>query len=250
MANHVIRPIPLEKSTGMTYKFTYLVGYGSPELRVAYAWYIEGPKEKILVDTGCEPSGLVPQPVMFPMDGKFEHVQSIEEGLAKYNLTPEDIDIVILTHMHEDHVQLVRKYTNAKVVVQKAELEMARHPHPVQQFTYLKDDWGDVNFEIITGDQKIVEGVEVISTPGHSAGCQSVAVDTAAGKAVLTGFCCIRRNFEPPEGYAAPMIAPGIHLNAVEAYESMEKLKQIADIIVPIHDKEYLEVAGIPEAAS
>lgn len=110
MKKHSIRPIPLEKSKGLTYKFTYLVGYGSPEERVAYSWYIEGPREKILVDTGCEPAGLVAQPIMFPFDGKFEHIQTIEEGLKKFGLIPDDIDIVILTHMHEDHIQLARKY--------------------------------------------------------------------------------------------------------------------------------------------
>lgn len=246
MPEHVIRPIPLEQSKGMTYKFTYLVGFGSPEERAAYTWYIEGPSEKIIVDTGCEPAGLVPQPIMFPFDGKFEHIQSIEDGLGKFGLKPEDIDIVILTHMHEDHVQLARKYPKAKFIVQKAELEAARNPHPVQQFTYLKDPFNDINFEIIEGDQKIVDGVSVVSTPGHSAGGQSVIIETAKGKAVITGFCCIRRNFEPPEGIVTPVIVPGILLDAVKAYDSMLKVKEIADIIVPLHDKEFLNIDRIP----
>lgn len=246
MAHHSIRPVPLEQSKGMTYKFTYLVGFGSPDLRVAYTWYIEGPNEKIIVDTGCEPSGLVPQPVMFPFDSKFEHIQSIEQGLGKLGLKSEDIDIVILTHMHEDHVQLYRKYPNARFIVQKAELEAARNPHPVQRFTYLKESYEDVNFEVIEGDQKIVDGVSVVLTPGHSAGAQSVVVETTKGKAVITGFCCIRRNFEPPPGLASPLIVPGILLDAVKAYDSMLKVKELADIIIPIHDKEWLGVDKIP----
>jgi len=245
MPKHVIRPIPLEKSKGMTYKFTYLVGYGSPELRVAYSWYIEGPKEKIIVDTGCEPAGLIPQPVMFPFDGKFEHIQSIEEGLGKFGLKPEDIDIVILTHMHEDHIHLARKYSRARFIVQKAELEAARNPHPVQRFTYLEDKFEDVKFEVIEGDHKIVDGISVVLTPGHCAGGQSVVVDTAAGKAVLTGFCCIKRNFEPPPGLPTPVIVPGILLNAVQAYDSMLKVKKMADIIIPIHDKDFMSVDKI-----
>ena len=246
MKKYSIRPIPLEKSKGLTYKFTYLVGYGSPEERVAYSWYIEGPKEHILVDTGCEPAGLTPQPLMFPFDGKFEHIQTIEEGLGKLGLKPEDIDIVILTHMHEDHIQLARKYKKATFIVQKAELEMARNPHPVQQFTYLKDKFEDVHFEVIKGDKKIVDGISVMLTPGHSAGAQSVIVETAKGKAVLTGFCCIQRNFEPPEGLITPVIAPGINLNVVQAYESVLKVKEIADIVIPIHDKKYIEIDRIP----
>ena len=148
--------------------------------------------------------------------------------------------------MHEDHVQLARKYPKAKFIVQKAELEMARNPHPVQQFTYLKDPFNDVNFEVIEGDQKVVDGVSVILTPGHCAGGQSVVVETSKGKAVITGFCCIRRNFEPPEGIVTPVIVPGILLDAVQAYDSMLKVREIADIIIPLHEKEFLEVDRIP----
>ena len=43
------------------------------------------------------------------------------------------------------------------------------------------------------------------------------------------------------------MIVPGIHLDAVKAYESMERVKKLADIIVPIHDVENLEIQGIPQ---
>jgi len=246
MPNYAIRPIPLEKSKGMTYKFTHLVGFGSPETRAAYTWYIEGPTEKIIVDTGCEVSGLTPQPIMFPFDGSYEQIQSLEEGLGKVGLKPEDIDIVIVTHMHEDHIQLARRYTRAKFIVQKAELEFARNPHPVQQFTYLRDPFDDINFEVIEGDKKIVDGVRVVLTPGHSPGAQSVIVETAAGNAVITGFCCIRRNFEPPQGLATPVIPPGIVLDVIQAYDSMIKVKELADIIIPSHDSEFLEVDRIP----
>jgi len=246
MSKYVIRPIPLEKSRGLTYKFTYLVGFGSPEERVAYTWYIEGSTENIIVDTGCESSGLVPQPIMFPFASKFEQIQSIQEGFGKVGLKPEDVDIVILTHMHEDHVQLARKYPKAKFVVQKAELEMARNPHPLQRWTYLEDPFNDINFEVIEGDKEIVNGVSVMLTPGHTPGGQSVIVETAKGKVVITGFCCIRRNFEPPPGLAMPVIPPGILLDAVEAYNSVLKVKEIADIVIPIHDSEFLAVDRIP----
>ena len=121
--NLIIRPIPMVITKGMTYKFTNLVGYGSPETRVVYLWYIEGPEQKIVVDTGCLVSGLVPQPLMFPFDDTPQQIQSIDEGLGKFGLKPEDIDIVILTHMHEDHVQLARRYEKARFIVQKDELE-------------------------------------------------------------------------------------------------------------------------------
>ncbi len=53
MPRHVIRPIPLTKIVGApTYKMTHLVSFGSVQTRSTYIWYIEGPKENILVDAG------------------------------------------------------------------------------------------------------------------------------------------------------------------------------------------------------
>ena len=246
MAQHVVRPIPLERSKGVTYKFTYLVGFGSPEDRAAYAWYIEGPGEKILVDTGCDIEGLTPSPAMFPLDSDYMQIQKLDEALAKVQLKPEDIDIVILTHMHEDHVQLARSYPNARFIVQKAELEAARNPHPLQQWTYLNDSWDDIKFDVVEGDQEITDGVSVVLTPGHSAGAQSIVVDTAEGKAVITGFCSIDRNFYPPEGVPTPVIAPGILLDIQQAYDSVLKVKEMADIIIPIHDIKFLGMDSVP----
>ncbi|MCK4723026.1 MAG: N-acyl homoserine lactonase family protein, partial [Dehalococcoidia bacterium] len=249
MPEHVIRPIPLSRNVGVsTYKMTYLVGLGSPQTRGLYVWYIDGPKENILVDAGSsaemKATGGAGSP-MFP-EGHAEPVQTIEEGLGKLGLKPEDIDIVILTHAHEDHVQLAGKYPKAKFIVQKAELDFARNPHPIQQFTYQPKLIEGLNFEVIEGDTQIVDGVSVMLTPGHSPGGQSVIVDTAKGKAVITGCCCIRRNFEPPKELGVPVIISGIHTDPIQCYDSLIKIKNIADIIIPLHDSEFLEVDRIP----
>ena len=206
---------------------------------------INGRKVKILVDTGALVTGLVPQPLRFPGAGG-EQIQSLEEGLSKVGLKTEDIDIVIVTHMHEDHIQLARMYPNAKFIVQRSELEFARNPHPVQVFTYLKDKFEDINFEVIEGDKEIIDGIRVILTPGHSAGAQSVVVETAKGRAVITGFCCINTNFNPPRELGLPVIPPGILLNTIQAYDSMIKMKGLADIIVPIHDASFIDKDRIP----
>ena len=85
-------------------------------------------------------------------------------------------------------------------------------------------------------------------------GCQAVAIDTEGGKAVITGFCCVRDNFFPPDdirervsplaGY--PVIIPGIHVDSFKAYESVEKIKALADIIIPNHEPEFMDIETIP----
>lgn len=249
MATHVIRPIPLIRNEGVSsYKMTHLVGYGSPQTRASYIWYIEGPKENIIVDAGSSAEfGATggAGSTMFP-EGHARHIQTVEEGLGKFGLKPEDIDIVILTHAHEDHVQLAHKYQKARFIIQKAELEFARNPHPIQRFTYQPKLIEGLNFKVIKGDTRIVDGVSVMLTPGHSPGGQSVIVETDKGKAVITGLCCIRRNFEPPPELELEAIPTGIHVDLFASYDSLIKIKRTADIIIPLHDGEFLNVDRIP----
>jgi len=83
-------------------------------------------------------------------------------------------------------------------------------------------------------------------TPGHSPGGQSVIVDTAKGKAIITGCCCVNQNFEPPEGMNVEVIPTGILIDPIQVYDSLLKIKKSADVIIPIHDSEFLEAEGIP----
>ena len=132
MIEHRIRPIPLYKIFGPVYTTMLHMVYNLkvPGPRASYIWYIEGPREKIIVDAGSLPTAMNPQPLRFPPSDKpSETIQSLEEGLSKVGLKPEDIDTVIVTHLHGDHIHLARKYKKAKFIIQKAELEFARNPH-------------------------------------------------------------------------------------------------------------------------
>jgi hypothetical protein len=49
---------------------------------------------------------------------------------------------------------------------------------------------------------------------------------------VITGFCCNEQNF-PASG---PVVPPGVHINVIDAYESAQRVRQAADILIPLHD--------------
>jgi glyoxylase-like metal-dependent hydrolase (beta-lactamase superfamily II) len=95
----------------------------------------------------------------------------------------------------------------------------------------------------VEGDQEIVEGIQVLLTPGHTAGGQSVVVNTSRGKAVITGFCCNEQNF-PASG---PVVPSGVHINAIDAYESARRVRELADILLPLHDLSLGRRRSIPE---
>jgi len=246
MKNIKIYPIPLFVTDAKFEKpkMTYLCNFGQNFTIYNYVWFIEGVEKKILIDAGA-----TAEMAMARGRSKEEvrQIQSLDEGLAKLNLKPGDIDTIILTQLHWDHVELAHQFVNAKFVVQKEELSFARNPHLAAQF-YDKNLFEGLNFEVINGDREITKGVRVLLTPGHTAGGQSVAIETEKGVAVVTGFCCIQENFEPDEETrkVMPMIVPGIHLSIVQAYESMLKVKEIADIIIPLHEPRFAHIDKIP----
>jgi len=244
MAKYSIRPIPICKAPFDKGLMTYRLNYGRMVDLCAYIWYIEGAESKILVDAGVRAD-------MYLAHGysKAENIQTMEEGLGKLKLRPEDIDIVILTHLHWDHVAFASKFTKARFIIQKAELDFARHPHPANAAPYDEELFKDLNFEVVEGDKEIIEGVKVLFTPGHTPGGQSVAVKTSKGMAIIPGFCCISDNFEvPPELKAKGLqiVPPGLHVNLFQAYDSTLRVKQAADIIVPPHDMRFIGRDRIP----
>jgi len=238
MRNYIIRPIPLCKGARDRTQLTYRRGQGEKVEICCYAWYIQGAKPQIIVDTGTTAEWYHTQGI-----SQQEHLHYIEDSLGKFNVRLEDIDIVILTHLHADHVEQVKKFTRAKFYVQKDELEATRHP--AMETEYVKSLFAGLDFEVLDGDAPITDGIKVIFTPGHTPGTQSVAVETAQGIAVISGFCSVEDNFGN-ESKGRPMAAPGVYTNLLQAYDSIIKVKQTADIIIPLHDMKYTHVDAIP----
>ena len=237
MSKFVIHPLVVginETDQGI---MTYQKGYGKRIFLPIYVFYLEGGDQRILVDTGMEEFMVPPQ----AEEQTGLQIMEFEDALATVNLRPEDVDIVIQTHLHNDHCENTYKCTNAKVYVQQAELEFFNKPHPLDH-RYYSDLLDDSEVITLEGDAQIVPGVRVILTPGHTVGGQSVAVETQKGTAVITGFCCNGDNF-PSVG---PAVASGVHINAIEAYESAQRVKQLADILIPIHDIEVGQRGKIP----
>jgi len=227
MTQYVIHPLVVGLNETDQGVMTYLKGYGKRIWLPIYVFYLEGGDKKILVDTGLE-QFMVPPGVAEELG---LNVQEFEEALESVGLTPEDIDIIIHTHLHNDHCENDYKCTNAKVYVQSREYEFFKKPHPVDH-RYFPDLLDDVDLVLVDGDQEIVPGLNVVLTPGHTPGGQSVVVDTAAGKAVITGFCSNDQNFPG----AGPCVPPGVHLNLIEAYDSVRKVKDMGGILLPLHD--------------
>ncbi len=248
MTHYKIHPIVMgtkifDKSM-MTYQYNNGVKFTIP----IFCWYIEGSDKKILVDTG-EMSPVQSEKREKSIGGK---IYTFEDGLNRWGLTPADIDIIIHTHLHNDHCENDYKCINAEIYVHEKELERIHDPHPLD-YRYLEDYIEDVeeNGQVkkVTGDCEILPGINVIHTPVHTEGGLSVLIDTAEGKAVITGFCVLKENFDPPVEIKAmemEVIPPGTHVNVYESYDIMMKIKETADILLPLHEPEFAAKDTIP----
>ncbi len=238
MKEYAIYPLVVGANETDQGVMTYLRGYGKRIWIPIYVFVLDGGDEKILVDTGLE-QFVVPESV--GEEYGFE-IMEFEDALQSVNLSPEEINLIIHTHLHNDHCENDYKCSNAKIVVQKAEFDFFKNPHPLDH-RYYSDLLDGLDVELVEGDVAIRDGIDLIFTPGHTPGGQSVSVNTSKGRAIITGFCCNDMNF-PPNG---PVITPGVHTDAIEAYESAKKIREMADILIPLHD---LSIGGrkrIPE---
>jgi N-acyl homoserine lactone hydrolase len=227
MKQYTIYPLVIGANQTDQGIMTYQRGYGKRIWIPIYVFYLDGGDEKILVDTGLE-EFIVPDDLgeQYGLE-----ILEFEEALQTVGLRPKDIDVIIHTHLHNDHCENDYKCPQAHIVVQKVEYEFFRNPHPIDH-RYYPDLLDGLNVQLVEGDVAFRDGIDLIFTPGHTPGGQSGAVQTSAGRAIITGFCCNAQNF-PADG---PVVASGVHTDAIAAYESAKKIREMADIIIPLHD--------------
>ncbi len=221
---------------------TYQHAYGTPYTIPIYCWYIEGSDKTIIVDSG----------EMHPIKSAEREkaiggsILTFEEGLARFGKKPEDVDVIIHTHLHNDHCENDYKCVNARIWVHEKELEAIHKPHPLD-FRYLEDYIEDVEengqLEIVSGDVEVLPGITMIHTPAHTEGGMSVLIDTAAhGKVLITGFCVIQENFNPPpeiRGMEMEVIPPGTNTGPMRAYDILVQAREMADTIICLHEPQY-----------
>lgn len=144
-----------------------------------FAFLVLHPSGPMLVDTGVG----IGNPFIDELYAPVHH--DLDEALDRHGVALDDIGTVITSHLHFDHCGQNHRFVDARVVVQRAEVEAARAP------MYTVPEWAfppAVELTVVDGDHEVAENLRVVATPGHTPGHQSVVIEAPDGS--TTVVCC------------------------------------------------------------
>jgi glyoxylase-like metal-dependent hydrolase (beta-lactamase superfamily II) len=142
-------------------------------------------KQNVLVETGMG-NKLSERMVKF-----YGQPAQLLANLAAGGVAPEDIDIVINTHLHFDHCgwntvrkdgKIVPTFPRAKYYAPEGEWQYARRPSERDLISYIPDNYDPLvqsgQMTLLKGGEEIVPGISVKTFPGHTAHMQAVIVES------------------------------------------------------------------------
>ena len=148
--------------------------------------------KRLLIDTGMSRDHIGnPQltyggtPIQDAIVPDMDPADDIVARLAEAGLTPDDIDYVINTHLHFDHAGNNFLFTRATIFVQREQHDFADgHESFPNQYWNLPE----LTYQLVDGRKEVLPGVEVLPTPGHVPGHQSVILTLPeTGTVILSG---------------------------------------------------------------
>ena len=129
------------------------------------------------------------------LDAKQRSIYNVQDGdplmdsLGRVGVRPEQVDLVINTHLHFDHCggntrkvngRLLPTFRKARYVVQRGELEHAMYPTERDRASYFPENFAPISkegsWDLVDGDAEIMPGISVTRIPGHNANIQAVVI--------------------------------------------------------------------------
>ncbi len=158
------------------------------------ALLIRAAAQRILVETGAGDKWTDKRRDIYGFGGT-----RLLPQLADHGIEPDDIDIVINTHLHFDHCGwntrivngvAVPTFPNATYFVHRGELEHARNPNERDRSTYIPDNFEPMarsgQWQLVQGEHfEVVPGVELIVLPGHTRDMMGVRISSGGQTAMF-----------------------------------------------------------------
>ncbi len=223
--------------------YSHAFGRHDPVKIVQNFYLIQGGGHTVLVDTGIDnlEDFLTEDQV-----GSFVTSSSRTTAalLQQTGVAPEDVDTLILTHLHFDHYWNARLFPNARIVLNRREWLYVLQPEnkryaprigfPREVFGWLANEAWD-RLRLVDGEVEVLPGIRVIWTGGHSPGHQIVTVETPQGIIVIPGDeIYMYENLEAD-------IPIGYYYNFENLVAAMDLIRGMGGIVLPAHDPEVHE---------
>lgn len=194
----------------------------------------------ILYDTGIDVNWEYRWPRNLAEDYPVHRSFDLKEKLREVGLYPDDIDLLIISHLHFDHAGNLHMFRGTKagqgVVIQEAEAKhafMRANIFDPARIEYRGDGYvrhefnglDGISFKLVDGDVKLADDLELLLLPGHTPGTMGLVVRTEeTGTAIFPSDAVYNAmNFGPPA------VLPGMCARPDEYGNSIEKCRRIAE---------------------
>ena len=153
-------------------------------------------KTNLIIDAGCGDKMDAKSAQIYKLDRRYH----LDHALADAGLSAEDIDVVVASHLHFDHVggftkigkdgSLVPRFPKAKYIAHRAEWEDATHPHERNRASYLPENFVPLKdagvLTLVDDAAEIIPGVRYRRSGGHTPNHQVVTIESGGRTAVFT----------------------------------------------------------------
>ena len=200
-------------------------------------FFVRSQGKTIMVDTGMGPG---PHPTRDNRRG------DLLNQLVKVGVNAEDVDIVVHTHLHADHVgwnldlsgpEPTPYFPNATYLVPRTDWEYFIEPHNLRAAPWVRDSVVPLEelglMELFDSEHSVTDEVTTLATPGHTPGHQVVLVNSGGQKAMIVGDVLHSRVQVQEPSWCA-----GVDTNKADSRRSRE------DLLKRAVDEEYIVAAG------
>lgn len=153
-------------------------------------------KTTLIIDAGCGDKMDAKSAQIYKLDRRYH----LDHALAESGISAADIDIVVASHLHFDHVggftaidtsgAIVPRFPKARYVAHRAEWEDATHPHERNRASYLQENFVPLKdagvLTLVDDGAEIIPGVKYRRSGGHTAHHQVVMIESGGKTAVFT----------------------------------------------------------------
>lgn len=216
---------------------TWQTGCGTKVWAPTTAWLILGGDKPVLVDSSFR--SVEDAKAQQYLTCRRSAEQELPAQLGKHGVTPEQVGLLVHSHVHMDHAGQDHLVPNARILVQRRELQNAAAPdiYPVPFYDRLNvarlvhDLWPRV--EVLDGEAEVAPGIRCVPMPGHTPGHQAVYVALPSGTAIIAGDAAMTVEHNVRQG-----IAPGFLDDMADTMAGLRRLARDGKHILPTHDSE------------